>query len=47
MKKAFTIDNFRTRGIIYMQAATCQKVAVESRAGDFGRKTGQGFDEYK
>jgi len=47
MKKAFTIDNFRTRGIIYMQAETCQKWLSKVGAGDFGRKAGQGFDEYK
>jgi hypothetical protein len=47
MKKAFTIDNFRKRGIIYRQAETYQKWLLKVVAGDFGRKRGQGFDEYK
>jgi hypothetical protein len=47
MQKAFTIDNFRTRSIIYMQAETYQKWLLKVVAGDFDRKRGQGFDKYK
>jgi hypothetical protein len=40
MKKAFTIDNFRTRGIIYMQAEIRQKNGC--RKSELGILKGRG-----